>query len=175
MSGGIIGGIAAGISSLLIVSLVWLVFWYRRRHRKPAVLPQDVLGAEFAADESDNGEATDSSTHLGPFVHSTITRYPVPPPIPPTPSSASHDSPKRPGSSSSHATHKSESGRSRLVVHNADGPSFEAVSEKRRVEMRERGRVQDPGPVTYASGSNEGAPPPEYRQGSEPFRIIEKR
>ena len=47
-----------------------------------------------------------------------------------------------------------------------------ATSEEdiRNSRMQVEGRVQDLGPVTYASGNNEGLLPPDYRQATEPFR-----
>lgn len=47
-----------------------------------------------------------------------------------------------------------------------------ATSEEdiRNSRMQVEGRVQDFGPVTYASGNNEGQLPPDYRQATEPFR-----
>ena len=74
-----IEGISAGVFGILFVAMI-LFLWYRRRHRKPANLPQEVLQAEV-----DDGydETGDASTRLTPFVNSTISRYlEHPPPRP---------------------------------------------------------------------------------------------
>lgn len=159
-----IGGIVVGICIPIIALLIWLVLLYRRRHRKPVVLPEDVLQAEFVADEGDR-DAMESSTHLAPspFVQSIIMRYPTSPTTPHIPSSPSQDPPGLAGPSLYQSRRKSESGSfasSRLVVHNGD----EAADEWGRLEMRERDRVQDSEPVAYVSGKSEEQLPPEYCQ-----------
>ena len=54
-----------------------LFLWYRRRHRKPAILPQEVLQAEV---EDGYDETADASTRLTLFVNSTISQYHEHPP-----------------------------------------------------------------------------------------------
>jgi len=164
--------------------VVGLVLWYRRRHRKPAILPVEVLEAEFASDDG-HGSA-ESWVHLSqaPQRRTDPSPYLV------------ADQPESGPSSSS-----------RLVVHNTDSPmggswsSLDAAGEKRRLAMREQdpragvvsqqvvplnvatseedirnsrmrveGRVQDFGPVAYVSGNSGGLLPPDYRQATEPFR-----
>ena len=147
----------------------------------PAILPAEVLEAEFASDDG-HGSA-ESWVHL------------------------SHAQPARNDPSPYRANDQTESGpstSSRLVVHNSDSTvvgswsSLDREGEKRRLAMREQelragvvsqqaalpnttrseedirnsrmrveGRVQDFGPVTYTSGNSEGLLPPDYRQATE--------
>ena len=60
--------------------------------------------------------------------------------------------------------------------HHGTGPRtpFEAVSEKRRLAMRERdrraeGRERDSGPVNFVSENDDGLLPPNYHQATNPF------
>jgi len=186
LSGGAIGGIVGGSCGLVILILIGLFFWYRRRHRRPAILPVDVLEAEFAS--ADGHGSAESWVHLS---HATPVR------TDPSPYQTAYQSDSGPSSSS------------RLVVNHADTPvvgswsSSDASGEKRRLVMREQelqagvvsrqevlpntststseedirnsrmrvdGRVQDFGPVTYVGGGSEPSLlPPDYRQATEPF------
>ena len=168
---------------LIIIIVVGFFFWYRRRHRQPAILPVEVLEAEFASDDG-HGSA-ESWVHLshGPQRRTDPSPYLV-----------------------ADQTDSGPSSSSRLMVHNVENPmgrswsSFDTAGEKRRLAMREQdpqkgelsqqavlpnvatsegirnsrmkveGRVQDFGPVAYVSGNNEGLLPPDYRQATEPFR-----
>jgi len=158
-----------------------LFFLYRRRHRRPGILPQEVLQAEFTSGDDDRN-AEDSPNHLTPFLINT--RYPAAsPPGPLPPPSTGYDSPGQIGPSFSQTTYQLESGppsASRFVVQNRDSVAvgsrspFEGVDEKRRLAMRERdpqveGRARDFGPVTFASGNDEGLLPPDYHQATRPF------
>lgn len=189
LSGGVIGGIVAGISGLLFVTMAILLLWYRRRHRKPMILPQDVLEAEFTENDEE-GDPGDSSTRLTPFLNSAITRYRAvsPPPAPISFPSTSNDSPARDGPSlyrSSHLLEPVSVSSSRFVVQNADGGASgndrslsDAAEEKRRlgVAMRERDRQMESGmqgvgmPVNFVSGNGDGDEmmPPDYHQAIQP-------
>lgn len=185
LSGGVIGGIVAGISGLLFVTMAVLLLWYRRRHRKPMILPQDVLEAEFTEndEESDPG---DSSTRLTPFLNSAITRYRAvsPPPAPISFPSTGNDSLARDGPSfyrSSHLLGHTPVSSPGFVVQSAGGNGrslSDAAEEKRRLgaTMRERARQTESGvqgvglPVDYVSGNENGDDimPPDYHQATQP-------
>ena len=164
-----------------------LLLWYRRRHRKPMILPQDVLQAEFIENDEE-GHSEESSTRLTPFLNSTITRYRAisPPPAPISFPSTGDDSPARDGPSLYHPLHLPEQvpvSSSRFVVQNADGGGggndrslSDAAEEKRRlaVAIRERDRQVESGTqgvgmlVDFASGHEDGTMPPDYHQATQP-------
>ena len=188
LSWGVIGGIVAGISGFFLVTMVLLFMWYRRRHRKPAILPQDVLQAEFA-NEGERGDPGGSSTRLTPWLNSTVPRYRgVPPPtLPSFPSGydpAGRDDPS--AYRSSYLEENLPSSAPRLVVHNVDGTRRfpNAGEEKRRLAAarRERDRqVEEEGqgqgqtqsfgmdtPLVPLRGDGWVVVPPDYYQATHP-------
>ena len=164
----VIGGIAAGVFGVLVIAMILFFLWYRRRHRKPAILPQEVLQAEF---DDAHDEAADSSTRLTPFVTSSISRYPEHPPPGPVPfPSTGYDSSEPGPSLYPSSYYRSVSGNSsssaRFVVQNADGAAggtrsmSDAVEEKRRLAaaLREQdqreSRDQNFGSITLSHPGN---------------------
>jgi hypothetical protein len=175
LNGGIIGGIVAGISCLLVVTIVSLFWWYRRRHRKPNVLPHDVLQAEFASEDGDGGDATDSSTRLTPFLNHTITPYPTAPSeAPPSLPSIGYDfaafGDGPPLYPSLYQTGSGPSSAPRFIVNNGDGGELgsrslaDAAEEKRRLAVaigKRENRMGDfePGGVLVSGTGDSGMPP----------------
>ena len=160
LSGGAIGGVVVGVSGFLVIVMVSMFLWYRRRYRRPEVLPQDVLRAEFAS-ENDDGEATGSSTRLAPFLNCRVTRHPVAPTrVPPSLILAGCVSPVRV------QARDGPPSASGFVVNNRDGGrSFpDAAEEKRRIAVAMREREDDRrdfGSGAFVSGNGDGVLP-EY-------------
>lgn len=166
-----------------------LLLWFRRRrHKKPTILPQEVLQAEFAIGD-DDGSPLDSSTHLTPYrvFDSVITRQRVDSlPQPPSSHSTFQDSPAQTDFSFNQTPRQPSPGPSsgpRLIVYNADGIVLESASltdladEKRRLAMRERerqmsdGRTLDTGPISRLASrirNSAGQLPPDYHLATQP-------
>ena len=165
------------------MTVVSLLLWYRRRHRKSNVRPRDVLQAEFAPENDDGGGAADSLTHLTPFLNSTITRYPeavpshAPPSLPSVGLSLAVFRDNPPLYPASNPTESGPSPAPRFVVNNGDGTSelgsrnlSDAVEEKRRLAVS-MGSRQDFGPgggVRVVSGNGDSGMPPGYQLATQP-------
>ena len=175
----------AGAFGLVVVVAVFFLLRYRRRHRKPGVLPHEILQVEFSPYDYD-GDGADSSSHLTPFrvFESVITRQPlVDPPL--SPFSTGKLSQRRTDSSSDRSPHESEPGLPsgpRLVVYDAEGVVVDSASlsdiveEKRRLAVREQerkaeGHWPDAGQVAKLASrirNSAGQLPPDYHLVTQP-------
>ena len=149
--------------------LVGLFFWYRRRHRRPGILPQEVLDAEFVPDDGNGGGEADHSTRLTPSLYNAVMRYLTPSVVPFTP-------PQRPDPSNEKSRPRTReedpqagasSQQAATVIPNVVTPGEDTRNARIQVE----GRAQDFGPVNYIPDSDEGILPPDYQQATQPFHV----
>ena len=173
LSGSAIGGIVTGVCGFVLL-LVGLFFWYHWRHRRPGILPQEVLDAEFTFDGGNDGGEVDSSTHLTPFLHNAATRYLASSVVPITPPPRGSDSPERrnPSSEKLRLRTREEDTQTGVVLRGVVAVVPNVVTpeeDTRNARMQVEGRVQDFGPISYVLENDEGILPPDYQQATEPF------
>jgi len=153
-----IGGMAAGIC--IIVVLLALFVWYRRRQKLLAILPPDAVLSAGAAVYHGNGSVGGSSTYLSPHPTSTITRCSnVSPAIS---LSTGYDSSSQIDLTLPRSSYQPGL---RSSVRNGD-------SSRSAFEVRERDRrLRDSGPIVFASGD---PPPPSYHEATSPLTPVRR-
>ena len=160
LNGGVIAGVAAGISGFLVVMTVLVFLWYRRRRKESGVRPHDVLQAEFTSDH-DDADPADSSAHLTPFLSSTITRYRAVSPLAPISlPSTGCDIPPRDGPSLYQSPFPGPPPGSRFPGAGEEKRRAAAAMRKRDQQMRSE--KQDLGSMAIVSGDSDDAMPPDY-------------
>ena len=146
--------------------LVGLFFWYRRQHRRPGVLPQEVLDAEFGSNDVTGGGEVDYSSHLTPFFRNAATHYLASSIVPFAPAVGGSHSPDCPNSSNEKLRSAGVVSQEAVVpVPNLITPEEDIQNARMQVE----GRVQDFGPIDHVSENQGGVLPPDYQQATEPF------
>ena len=169
MSGGAIGGIVVGGSGFILL-LVGLFFWYHRRYRRPGILPQEVLDAEFISNDGNGGGEADYSTRLTPFLYNTATRYLTSSVVPFTPAPGGGG--PNPSNEKLRLRTREEDPQAGVVSQQVGAVAPNVITpgeDTPNARMQVEGRVQDFGPISHVPGNDESILPPDYQQATEPF------
>ena len=169
LSGSAIGGIVFGACGLIML-LIGLLFWFHLRHRRPGILPQEVLDAEFTSNDGNGGGEADSSTRLTPFPYDAATRYLTSSVVPFT---------LAPGGGGPNPSNQKLRLRTRQEDTQAGVVSQEVVTvvpnvvtpgeDARSARMQVEGGVRGFGPVGHVPENGGVILPPDYQQATEPF------